>query len=76
MVNKVVTDNGDGDKTGDILSPSAYARLARHNVALEFFSYGVIDVEYRRIACKYSNYNLEPNLLYKSMRKSSLYIAS
>ncbi|KAG6670711.1 hypothetical protein I3843_Q043300 [Carya illinoinensis] len=53
-VNVVVTDYGEGDKTDFILSPRAYARLARPNVALELFARGVIDVEYRRVSCHYS----------------------
>ncbi|KAK7850724.1 expansin-like B1 [Quercus suber] len=57
-VNIVVTDYGEGDKTDFILSPRAYAKLARPNVVLQLFSYGVVDIEYRRISCKYSGYNL------------------
>ncbi|KAG2679975.1 hypothetical protein I3760_11G077000 [Carya illinoinensis] len=57
-VNVVVTDYGEGDKTDFILSPRAYARLARPNVALELFARGMIDVEYRRVSCHYSGYNL------------------
>ncbi|KAK9984800.1 hypothetical protein SO802_034325 [Lithocarpus litseifolius] len=56
--NVVVTDYGEGDKTDFILSPRAYAKLARPNVELQLFSYGVVDIEYRRISCKYSGYNL------------------
>lgn len=57
-VNVVVTDYGEGDRTDFILSTRAYARLARPNVALELFAYGVVDVEYRRIPCRYAGYNL------------------
>ncbi|XP_015896691.3 expansin-like B1 [Ziziphus jujuba] len=56
--NIVVTDYGEGDRTDFILSPRAYAKLAKANLALELFAYGVVDVEYRRISCKYSDYNL------------------
>ncbi|GMY29907.1 expansin-like B1 [Fagus crenata] len=54
----VVTDYGEGDRTDFILSPRAYAKLARPNVALQLFASGVIDVEYRRISCKYTGYNV------------------
>jgi hypothetical protein len=57
-VNVVVTDYGEGDRTDFILSTRAYSRLARPNAALELFSYGVVDVEYRRIPCQYPGYNL------------------
>lgn len=57
-MNVVVTDYGEGDKTDFILSPRAYARLARPNVATELFARGVIDVEYRRVSCQYAGYNL------------------
>ena len=57
-VNIVVTDYGEGDKTDFILSTRAYAKLARPNVVSQLFSYGVVDIEYRRISCKYSGYNL------------------
>jgi hypothetical protein len=57
-VSIVVTDYGEGDKTDFILSPRAFARLARPNLASELFPYGVVDVEYRRISCTYSGYNL------------------
>ncbi|KAJ9173318.1 hypothetical protein P3X46_016469 [Hevea brasiliensis] len=57
-VNVVVTDYGEGDNTDFILSTSAYARLARPNMALELFAYGVVNVEYRRISCRYAGYNI------------------
>jgi hypothetical protein len=57
-VNVVVTDYGEGDKTDFILSTRAYARMARPNMALELFAYGVVDVEFRRIPCRYNGYNL------------------
>jgi hypothetical protein len=57
-VNVVVTDYGEGDKTDFILSTRAYARMARPHMALELFAYGVVDVEFRRIPCRYNGYNL------------------
>ncbi|CAN0908355.1 Expansin-like B1 [Linum grandiflorum] len=59
-VNVVVTDYGEGDHTDFILSPRAYAKMARPNYAPELYSYGVVEVEYRRIPCKYtSGYNIQ-----------------
>ncbi|XP_059441340.1 expansin-like B1 [Corylus avellana] len=54
----VVSDYGEGDTTDFILSPRAFVRLARANVAKELLAYGVIDVEYRRVSCQYSGHNL------------------
>ncbi|XP_027083305.1 expansin-like B1 [Coffea arabica] len=53
----VVTDYGEGDKTDFVLSTAAYGRLARPYMAEHLFAYGVVDVEFKRIPCKYS-YNL------------------
>ncbi|XP_065856887.1 expansin-like B1 [Euphorbia lathyris] len=57
-VNVVVTDYGEGDRTDFILSTRAYARLARANAVAELFAYGVVDMEFRRIPCRFSGYNL------------------
>ena len=61
-VNVVVTDYGEGDRTDFILSPRAYTKLALPNAAKELFAYGVVDVEFKRVSCKYSGYN---NAMYK-----------
>ncbi|CAA2972415.1 expansin-like B1 [Olea europaea subsp. europaea] len=53
----VVTDYGEGDHTDFILSTRAYAKLARSNMAAELFAYGVVDIEFKRIPCRYG-YNL------------------
>lgn len=57
-VNIVVTDHGEGHNTDFILNPKAYGRLARPGAAPELFAYGVVEVEYRRISCRYSGYNI------------------
>lgn len=54
----VVTDHGEGDNTDFILSTRAYTKLALPGLAEELLSYGVVDVEYKRIPCQYSGYNL------------------
>ncbi|KAE8055860.1 hypothetical protein FH972_012675 [Carpinus fangiana] len=72
-VNVVVSDYGEGDRTDFILSPRAFVRLARANVASKLLAYGVIDVEYRRVSCHYSGYNLmvkEDCQQWKGMRRA------
>lgn len=54
----VVTDYGEGDHTDFILSLRAYSKLARPGQAEVLFAYGVVDIEYKRIPCKYPGYNL------------------
>lgn len=57
-VKVVVTDHGVGDNTDFILSVRAYTKLALPGLAAELLSYGVVDVEYKRIPCQYPGYNL------------------
>ncbi|KAG2679957.1 hypothetical protein I3843_11G075700 [Carya illinoinensis] len=59
-VNVVVTDYSEGDNTDFILSYRAYERLARPGTkgGKELFDRGVINVEYRRVSCRYPGYNL------------------
>ncbi|KAJ8650489.1 hypothetical protein MRB53_003512 [Persea americana] len=45
----VATDYGEGDHTDFILSPTAFVKLARPNMASELVAYGVVDIEYRRV---------------------------
>ncbi|KAL4344095.1 hypothetical protein AHAS_Ahas11G0144100 [Arachis hypogaea] len=55
----VVTDYGEGDRTDFILSPRAYKKLGRNDeAAAELFKYGVVDIEYRRVPCRYEGYNI------------------
>ncbi|XVE57559.1 hypothetical protein DITRI_Ditri04bG0100000 [Diplodiscus trichospermus] len=58
-VNIVATDYGEGDNTDFILSPRAYARMARSDTAAQLFAYGVVEVEYQRIPCRYGGYKLQ-----------------
>ncbi|PIN09248.1 hypothetical protein CDL12_18171 [Handroanthus impetiginosus] len=53
----VVTDFGIGHNTDFIMSIRAYASLASPNMAPALIAYGVVDIEYRRIPCRY-NYKL------------------
>ncbi|XP_057725919.1 expansin-like B1 isoform X3 [Arachis stenosperma] len=55
----VVTDYGEGDRTDFVLSPRAYKKLGRNDeAAAELFKYGVVDIEYRRVPCRYEGYNI------------------
>ncbi|XP_019182354.1 PREDICTED: expansin-like B1 [Ipomoea nil] len=54
----VVTDYGEGDRTDFILSTRAYSEMANPGLANELFALGVVDMEYRRIPCRYNGYNL------------------
>ncbi|CAL0314329.1 unnamed protein product [Lupinus luteus] len=55
----VVTDYGVGDRTDFIMSPHGYSSLAKNaDASSELFKYGVVDVEYKRVPCGYSGYNL------------------
>ncbi|XP_042506280.1 expansin-like B1 [Macadamia integrifolia] len=57
-VNIVVTDHGASDNADFILSPRAFTKMARPNVALDLLAYGEVDIEYKRIPCQYPGYNL------------------
>ncbi|KAH7549685.1 hypothetical protein ACOSP7_025420 [Xanthoceras sorbifolium] len=67
-VNVVATDYGEGDNTDFILSPSAYGSLATEDKSDELFDYGVVDIEYRRIPCRFAGYN---NLMVKVHENSN-----
>ncbi|WMV34568.1 hypothetical protein MTR67_027953 [Solanum verrucosum] len=55
----VVTDNGEGHGTDFILSSRGYAKMAKQpNMAQHLFAKGVVEVEYRRVSCKYGGGNL------------------
>jgi hypothetical protein len=55
----VVTDYGEGDRTDFIMSPRGYAKLGRNaDASAELFKYGVVDIEYKRVPCMYSGYNI------------------
>jgi hypothetical protein len=55
----VVTDYGEGDRTDFIMSPRGYSRLGRNaDASAELFKYGVVDIEYKRVPCMYSGYNI------------------
>ncbi|XP_062075768.1 expansin-like B1 [Humulus lupulus] len=55
-VDIVVTDYGEGDRTDFILGPRAFKKLALPNIDKKLLSYGVVEVEYKRISCKYPGY--------------------
>ncbi|PNX74426.1 expansin b1-like protein, partial [Trifolium pratense] len=55
----VVTDYGEGDRTDFIMSSRGYSKLGRNaDASAELFKYGVVDIEYKRVPCMYSGYNI------------------
>ncbi|KAH9321461.1 hypothetical protein KI387_016100, partial [Taxus chinensis] len=54
----VVTDYGQGDRTDFILSPTAYAKLARKDKTTDLILMGVVEVEFIRISCQYPGHNI------------------
>ncbi|XP_004511738.1 expansin-like B1 [Cicer arietinum] len=55
----IVTDYGVGDRTDFIMSPRGYSKLGKNgDASVELFKYGVVDVEYKRVPCKYNGYNV------------------
>jgi len=54
----VVTDYGQGDRTDFIMSLHGYSKLARMDKASQVISMGVVEIEYKRISCKYKGYNI------------------
>ncbi|XP_054822829.1 expansin-like B1 [Prosopis cineraria] len=55
----VAADYGEGDRTDLILSPSAWADLGRNpGASQELKKYGVVDIEYRRVPCRFAGYNV------------------
>ncbi|KAK2356363.1 expansin B1 [Trifolium repens] len=57
--NVVVTDYGEGDRTDFIMSPRAFSKLGRNEVASEKLKkYGVLDVEYKRVPCTFKGNNI------------------
>ncbi|KAI4377934.1 hypothetical protein MLD38_015487 [Melastoma candidum] len=54
----VVTDYGEGDGTDFILSERAYAKMAKPEGVAELFACGVVNIEFRRVPCKYTSYNI------------------
>ncbi|XP_068306597.1 expansin-like B1 [Pyrus communis] len=58
-VTTVVTDHGEGDRTDFIFSPRSYAKLANSPDSSEvLFASGVVEIEYRRVACRFSGHGL------------------
>ncbi|CAL5432418.1 unnamed protein product [Camellia sinensis] len=58
-VTVVVTDHGSSDRTDFILSRRAFGRMAQTtNAAASLLDLGVVDIEYRRVACSYPSKNI------------------
>nr|QHQ74422.1 expansin-like B1 [Stylosanthes guianensis] len=55
----VVTDYGEGDRTDFIMTEHAFSNLARDSASsAKLKKYGVMDIEYKRVSCKYSKSNV------------------
>ncbi|MQL75262.1 hypothetical protein Taro_007602 [Colocasia esculenta] len=54
----VVTDHGYSGDADFVLSAQGFAKLSRPNMAPQLMAYGGIDIQYRRVPCKYPGYNL------------------
>ncbi|GAY68849.1 hypothetical protein CUMW_267370 [Citrus unshiu] len=58
-VHVVVTDYGEGDDTDFILSPRAFGRMALVDKSEELYTFGVVDVEFLRVPCRFRGYNVK-----------------
>ncbi|KAL0560934.1 hypothetical protein IC582_001351 [Cucumis melo] len=54
----IVTDRNDNTYTGLVLSQKAFGEMAVSGKDGLLLSYGVVDVEFKRIPCEYNNLNL------------------
>ena len=54
----VVTDYGEGDDTDFILSPRAFGRMALVDKSEELYTFGVVDVEFLRVPCRFRGYKV------------------
>lgn len=55
----VITDSGSSDRTDFILSSRAFGKMAQTtDLAASLLALGVVDIEYRRVACSYPNKNM------------------
>ncbi|KAL5973791.1 hypothetical protein ACLOJK_030448 [Asimina triloba] len=54
----MVTDHGASDNTDFILSTHGFASMAYQNKAKQLLAYGVVDIVYRRVPCKFPGHNL------------------
>ncbi|XAR70592.1 hypothetical protein NMG60_11027497 [Bertholletia excelsa] len=58
-VTVVITDQGASDRTDFILSRRAFSHMAQTtDAAASLLALGVVDIEYRRVSCSYSNKNI------------------
>nr|AVG44232.1 EXPB4 [Boehmeria nivea] len=58
-VTVVITDQGSSDRTDFIMSRRAFSQMAdTTDAATSLLSFGVVDIEYRRVSCSYPNKNI------------------
>ncbi|XP_065037084.1 expansin-like A2 [Musa acuminata AAA Group] len=73
-VEVIITDLNKSNDTDLVLSRPAYVAMARRGMAKSLKKLGIVDVEYKRIPCEYSNKNLSIRVEEKSKRPNSLTI--
>ncbi|KAL5973808.1 hypothetical protein ACLOJK_030468 [Asimina triloba] len=54
----MVTDHDVADNTDFVLSTHAFSSMAYQNMAKQLMAYGVVDIEYQRVPCKFQGHNL------------------
>nr|GEU73271.1 expansin-like B1 [Tanacetum cinerariifolium] len=55
----VIIDQGSSDRTDFIMSKKAFRKMAQSTYSeSSLLSQGIVDIEYRRVSCKYPNYNI------------------
>ncbi|KAK9203389.1 hypothetical protein WN943_013643 [Citrus x changshan-huyou] len=54
----LATDYGEEYDTEFILSPRAYGRMALTDKSEELYTFGVVDVEFLRVPCRFRGYNV------------------
>ncbi|KAL5973800.1 expansin [Asimina triloba] len=54
----MVTDLDVADNTDFVLSTHAFSSMAYQNMAKQLMAYGVVDIEYQRVPCKFPEQNL------------------
>ncbi|KAI4327185.1 hypothetical protein L6164_019677 [Bauhinia variegata] len=63
----MATDNGEGDRTDFIMSGRGFSELGRdQDTSAKLFKYGTVDVQYKRVPCKYAS-----NIIVKIKEQSS-----
>ncbi|GAB2219518.1 hypothetical protein Droror1_Dr00007154 [Drosera rotundifolia] len=54
----ILTDRNISNNTGLVLSRRAFASMAKEGMEQSLFTFGIVDLEYKRIPCNYKHRNL------------------